>query len=409
MLARLTLFSTAVSWCGLCLAQSPPATTGGAVDDSNWRGAGGASRAAISAGSDDVRYGQRPASDESLTPVATTARQPIAKVTSGTGSLPNEHGQVWREYDISPYTLRVTSTNRPEQAIVDWILRETGYEAWHAESVSILSAGRRTLRVYHTPEMHAVVSDMVDRFVNSQAESHAFSVRVITVDSPNWRARAQPMLQPIAVESPGVQAWLLTKEDAALLLSQLRQRTDFREHSSPQMLVNNGQSTVVSATRSRPYIKGVISRPDIWPSFETEMSQIDEGYALELNPLLSVDGASIDAVVKCNVDQVEKVLPVMLEVPSQVARAQRTKIEVPQVVSCRVHERFRWPTSHVLLVGLGVVPTPVPQEPNVVQRTLSLPASPARADLLVVVESQGPTDASITSANGEKTKYRGRY
>ncbi len=39
---------------------------------------------------------------------------------------PNEAGQVWREYDITPYTARVTSTNRPEQAIIDWVLRETG-------------------------------------------------------------------------------------------------------------------------------------------------------------------------------------------------------------------------------------------------------------------------------------------
>src|SRR6478736_3875459 len=58
-----------------------------------------------------------------LQPVAGAPRAAIAKVTSGTGTLPNDGGQVWREYDITPYTLRVTSTNRPEQAIVDWILR----------------------------------------------------------------------------------------------------------------------------------------------------------------------------------------------------------------------------------------------------------------------------------------------
>ena len=44
-------------------------------------------------------------------------------VTAGNGSLPNDQGQVWRDYDISSYTARVTTTKRPEQAIVDWILR----------------------------------------------------------------------------------------------------------------------------------------------------------------------------------------------------------------------------------------------------------------------------------------------
>ena len=56
---------------------------------------------------------------------------------AGPATLPNAQGQVWREYDISPYTVRVTSTNRPEQAIVDWVLRETGYEARHAEPLGI--------------------------------------------------------------------------------------------------------------------------------------------------------------------------------------------------------------------------------------------------------------------------------
>src|SRR5260221_13781668 len=114
---------------------------------------------------------------------------PIAKVTNGNGTLPNDKGQIWREYDISPYTLRVTSTNRPEQAIVDWILRETGYEAWHSDPVGLLSADRRTLRVYHTPEMQAVVSEMVDRFVNTEAETQSFGLRIASIGSANWRGQ----------------------------------------------------------------------------------------------------------------------------------------------------------------------------------------------------------------------------
>src|SRR4051794_37930626 len=80
-----------------------------------------------------------------------------AQVSKGSGALPQDKGQVWREYDIRPYTQRVTTTARPEQAIVDWILRETGYEAWHSDPCGVLSANRDVLRVYHTPEMQAVV------------------------------------------------------------------------------------------------------------------------------------------------------------------------------------------------------------------------------------------------------------
>ena len=38
-------------------------------------------------------------------------------------------------------------------------MRETGYEAWHSDPVGVLSASQRSLRVYHTPQMQAVVMD----------------------------------------------------------------------------------------------------------------------------------------------------------------------------------------------------------------------------------------------------------
>lgn len=342
----------------------------------------------------------------------TGPRRSLAQVTSGSGTLPNGHGQLWREYDISPYTLRVTSTSRPEQAIVDWILRETGYEAWHGEPLAILSATPRKLVAYHTPEVQAVVADIIDRFVSSEAETHAFSLHVITLDNPNWRARAQGLLQPVQVQTPGVQAWLVERERAAILLAELRRRTDYRAHSSPELAVNNGQSTVVSATRARGYVRNVVARSDVWPGFEPEVSQVDEGYALEFSPLLSVDGRMIDATLKCNVDQVEKLVPVVLDVSSTAAPRQRTKIEVPQLTSFRFHERFRWPIDKVLLVSMGVVPLPVPADGRSVLPgiPLPLPTGPARADLLVFVESKGGTGqaARVTQTGAAASgTYRG--
>ena len=192
--------------------------------------------------------------------VADRAREPASRSRRDSASLPNDAGQVWREYDISPYTARVTTTKRPEQAIIDWILRDTGYEAWHTEPLGILSAGNRTLRVYHTPEMQKIVADVVERFTSSEAATYTFSMRVVTLDSPNWRTTAQRLLRPVPVQTPGVNAWLLPKENAAILLGEFRRRSDYREHSSPYLMVNNGQSTVVSAMRGRPYVRDVIPR-----------------------------------------------------------------------------------------------------------------------------------------------------
>jgi hypothetical protein len=322
------------------------------------------------------------------------SRSPIAKVTSGPGTLPNDAGQVWKDYDITPYTTRVTTTARPEQAIVDWILRETGYEAWHGETVGVLSADRRTLRVYHTPEVQAIVGEMVDRFVNSEAESHGFNLRIVSVGSPNWRTKAQKVLRPIAAQSQGVQAWLLAKEDAALLVADISRRNDFREYGAPQLLVNNGQSTVVSATRPKTYVRDVIYRGDVWPGYEPQMAQIDEGFSLEFSPLVSLDGQMIDTVIKCNVDQLEKMIPVNLDVPTPNAPRQRTKVEVPQIISCRLHERFRFPADHVLLISLGVVASPTPATPGGITQGIPLISSNNRADLLVLVESKGKVTES---------------
>lgn len=330
---------------------------------------------------------------------------------AGTGRLPNDHGQVWREFDIRPYTERVTSTTRPEQAIIDWVLRETGYEAWHSEVASVLTADQRTLRVYHTPQMVDVVGSVIDRFLNTEAETHAVGLRVITITSPNWRARAQRMLTPVEVQTPGVQAWLLAKEDASLLVAELRKRSDFREHSSPHLLVQNGQSAVVSLTRSRNYVRELLLKPTVWPGYEATTGQIDEGFSLELNPLLTNDQRMVDAILKVNVDQVEKLVPVMIDVPTAVAPRQRAKVEVPQLSQCRVHERFHWPVERVMLVGLGVVPTPLDTDPNPLQKLNPL-ATPQRADLLVFIESKGtqPIDPAAARVGSRETdRFRGRY
>jgi hypothetical protein len=359
---------------------------------------------------EDDEENDAPAEDAAAPPAP---KRDVARVISGKGTLPTGDGQLWREYDITPYTSRITSTARPEQAIVDWVLRETGYEVWHMEPLGFLSANQNTLTVYHTPEMQAVVHDVVDRFVNPEAATNAFGLRVITIENPNWRARAQKYLTPVPVETQGIQAWLVHREDAAMLLAEARKRTDYREHSSPNLLVTNGESTVVTASRARSYVREVQIKSAVgWPGFESEVGQIDEGFSLELSPLLSLDGSTIDAVLKCSIDQVERMVPVVIDVPTPAAPRQRTKVEVPQISHCRVHERFRWPADQVLLISLGMVATPVPTEPNPLRLPIPGTLGPPRADLLVAVENRGKIEQvpAVTRAGGGEVKsYHGRY
>ncbi|QDU54641.1 hypothetical protein Pan181_08240 [Aeoliella mucimassa] len=356
----------------------------------------------------------QPANANNMVPV--TGNPPTrARVTKGSGTLPRDHGQVWREYDISPYTSRVQNNQKPEQAVVDWILRETGYEAWHSEPLGILSASRETLKVYHTPELQSMVADIVDRFVNQQAQSDAFSLRVATVKSPDWRAKALPLMTPINVQSPGVQGWIMAKENAAALLADLTRRSDYREYNSPTQLVGNGQAITISTMRPRPYIKGVIPTPNVWPGFQPEQGQLEEGFALDFSPLLSLDKTTCDTVIKLRLHQVEKMVPVTLDIPTPVAQNQRMEVQVPQVTMANLHERFRWPTGHVLLLSMGVIGTPGPTRDNSITSALPMFKTAPRADALLFIEAKGSVlppaapNAPVSTANRNPATFQGRY
>lgn len=339
-----------------------------------------------------------------------------ARVSKGDGALPRDQGQVWREYDIRPYTLRNSNSAKPEQAIVDWILRETGYEAWHSDPLGLLSANRETLRVYHTPEMQTLVAEIVDRFVSQAGESEAFSLRVATVKSPNWRAKALPLMTAIPVQSPGVQGWIMPKENAAILLAELTHRNDYREYNSPQQLVGNGQSIVVSTMRPRAYIKGVIPTGNVWPGFQPEQGQLEEGFSLEFSPLLSLDKSLADAVIKLRLHQVEKMVGVKLDIPSPIAPNQRMEVEVPQVTMANLHERFRWPADQVLLLSMGVIGTPGPANNGGIGAAIPLLQGGApRADALLFIESRGSVlspaapNAPVSTATRNPATFEGRY
>jgi hypothetical protein len=308
-------------------------------------------------------------------------------VTKGTGVLPSEDGQVWREYDISPYTFRVKGKSKPEQAIIDWILRETGTDVWFSSPLGVLSADSRTLRCYHTPQMQKTVQGVVERFVNSNGDSHVLAIRVMTLTSPSWRARALPLVKPVDVKSPGVEAWLLSRENAAVLVADLKRRGDYRELNAPNLQIQSGQSETIAKTTPRQYARSV--RPtSVFPGYEVVPGQLDEGFALNLSSLMSLDGRACDVVVKCNVDQVEKLVPIGLDIPVG-GTTQRVQIQVPQLVSWRLHERFRWPSDQVLLLSCGVVANPTGEAATPIPLLGPLSGGSSRADALLMIEHKG--------------------
>lgn len=336
-----------------------------------------------------------PASPPPIPANSATASAASVKPQKGSGILPNEHGQQWREYDLSPYTTRIRDVPQPEQAVIDWILRETGTEVWFREPLGILNASGTTLRVYHTPQMHERVQGVLARLL-ADSDSHAIGVRLMTVGSPNWRSRALALLKPVDVKSPGVDAWLLSRENANMLLEQLKTRADFREHSAPQVEIAHGQVKTLSRTQPRSFVRGVQLKPQ-FPFYDSIPGKIDEGYKLEISPLMALDSQFIEAAIECRVDQLEKLVPLTVDVPAG-GETQRVQIQVPQMASWRLSERFRWPTNEVLLLSCGVVASPEPSGSGMLSFLSPLGMSTGRADALLMIDHRPPNAATLASA-----------
>ncbi len=315
--------------------------------------------------------------------------QRITMVTAGSDKLPNSAGQVWRTYDISPYTYMVKNTRRPQQAVIDWIIKETGTDMWFAEPLGILSASRNQLHVYHTPEIQNRIKPIIDRFVSARAVPRVMGLRLATIASPNWRSMALTLMQPVAIDAPGIEAWLMSKENAAILMGQLQNRADYQEHNNGDIVATDGQKYIISQTRPVEFVRSLAWVNQGAGYYQPVTDRIDVGYTVELSALGSLDGQSIEAIVGCRINQIEQLQPVPVQVPGAAGQTQTAELQIPQMVSWRANERFRWPSDQVLVLSCGVVATPGPQR----QALLGIPAllngTRGRADAIMFVEYKG--------------------
>jgi hypothetical protein len=374
-----------------------------------------------SAGSALLPSATPPSLQNTNTQRSTNSGAAVGQISNG-GKLSRSAGQEHRVYDLRPYTGYLTQYDRPEQAIIDWVLRETGSDVRFTEPFGFMNANRDSLSVYHTNEMHQVVAGVVDRFVAGEKDPLAMRMLVMTVGNPNWRSSAHMLMQHVAVESAGVQAWLLSKENAAIVLNQLRQRTDTRQIQDLNLVTYNGQSEKLSSVRGRNYVRNVRQALTGWPPYEPETGEVQEGYRLSISPLLSTDGQSLDCIIKADIDQVDKLFPVDLELPLPNNQIHRARIDVPQVVSWRLHERFRWPSDTILLLSCGVVASP--ERPQSAVPLLNMDVftgtTAGRADALMFIHFRGRASETLTTprpasaaapqiANQSDAPNRGRY
>jgi len=294
--------------------------------------------------------------------------------------VPADAGQVWKTYDIAAFVRGAGPGS--QRHVVDWVLQDTGSPQWHGDVAAVLAADATTLKCFHTPAMQARVEEIVARFVGDAATPHRFAVRVLGVGSPAWRKDARRLLRPIPAATPGVQAWILSREEAAVLVAMLRGRGDAAELPTGVAYAANGVPAVLSGGRRRPYVQDVAPRPDAGPGWLPLAAACDEALAIDVHPLVTRDGTAVEAVVRCRIDQIERMAAVTMNESGPAG--QRLQIEVPQVSAVRIGERFRWPATDSLVIGLGLVPWPVPGQNGASSAALFTDAK--RTDVVVVVE-----------------------
>jgi len=317
----------------------------------------------------------------------------IAKVSAMTERVPQDHGQIGRTYDITPYTKDrklPTGSPPPEQIVIDWILRRTGTTTWHTAPFGILTANSESLSVYQTKEVQMIVADIVDRFVCPQLWNEVCSLRIVSISRPDWLSRRHAELKPIPIATQGIQGWIMEKSSAQNLLQELGRRGDFRELIPPQPLIAHGIQHNVAVTKKRQYIRDVQPNRSTPHGYAEDRVTIDEGIGLSITPLAMLDGQHMAATVKLDVVQIERMLSTVLEIATPTNPRQRVHVESPQLASFKMDEVVGFPKNKVLLLDLGTVPLPNTADDDTknVLTEISRSINPARrGNVLIFIES----------------------
>ena len=335
----------------------------------------------------------------------------IAKISATLEQIPQAHGQIWREYDITPYTKdrKLLTGLPPEQTLIDWILRQTGTNIWHTAPFGILMADTEKLYVYHTREVQLIIADIVDRFVYPQLWNETCTLRIISTSRPDWLSKGHTYLKPIPIATQGVQGWMLEKTGAQNLLQELSRRGDFKELIPPQPLIPHGIQHNVVAKKQRQYLRDIQSNPSVLNGYAEDRVAIEEGIGLSLTPLVLLDGQNIEVSIKLDMIQIERMLSTMIEVATATNPRQRVQIESPQMSYFKLDEMVRFPKNKVLLLDLGTVPLPITADGdsrNVIAE-ISKGINPARrGNVLIFIECTSGSVVPAVSSSPASTPTR---
>lgn len=306
--------------------------------------------------------------------------------------LPKSDGQFWAMYDLAGYSERFPNLANPQNAIVDWIMFDAGDDFWRREPFSAFSSSRNRLYVYHNEAVQRYVSNVVDRFLDPTRRNVSFSIRVVAVKTPDWRSRVAQSLTPLrpTVLGNGVdpQGWLVEKTELEKVYAEIKKRSDFVLLNSARSVVPNAERFgLASVAPKRELTRDVRLDSSAPAGFVSDVAAVDEGFRFEATPLLSVNGETLETLVRYRATVVEKTSTFGLRVPTETAPRQRLEVERPSIVSCDFRAKLAFPRTKGAILDLGAVPMILPKtaEANGIVGSVSRFVAPQSAFYNVVV------------------------
>ena len=113
----------------------------------------------------------------------------------------------------------------------------------------------------------------------------------------------------------GVQAWVVPRENSAELLNRLLSRSDVEELPVGPVFAANGVPATLYGVRERTYIQDITIDPALPNGWQPLSATCREGLSVDVQPLVSLDGELVDAVLRCRIDQIERMASVSVAVP----------------------------------------------------------------------------------------------
>jgi hypothetical protein len=267
-------------------------------------------------------------------------------------------GFVLQKWPIARYTNIPSNVQAPpEKALIDWILLRTGVAEWHGASATVLSANRRELVAYNSPEVIKQVGEIVERFVNAAADTLRIQVQFIAAVDPRWRYTVYPRLTYVGGGPQGQQIWTMTSRDAALVLAQMQIQQGFRQLAKEGVEMINGQTLSIRTREPRTFVGGLAPDPGGGIAFQPRSEKIEEGITLKLSPLLTFEGNAVDAKIDLSVNMVRALHRTRIIAPRGEVGSAETNIDVPDSTQTHLEQTVRnWKLGQSLIISCGIHP-----------------------------------------------------